>query len=158
MNLKSRGILAVILTGIWINASEFFRNEVLLEAYWTEHYHSLGMTFPSEPLNGMMWVAWGFLFALSIYFISRRFDFVHAALISWLMAFALMWIVIFNLNVLPAAILVYAVPLSLFEAFVGAYICIKVSPGAQPGAASAGQGPHPETAPGRKENPWQEER
>ena len=26
MNLQSRNIIAVILTGIWVNASEFFRN------------------------------------------------------------------------------------------------------------------------------------
>jgi len=37
-----------------------------------------------------------------------------------------MWIVTLNLNVLPPAILVYAVPLSLLEAFVGSYICMKV--------------------------------
>jgi uncharacterized protein YybS (DUF2232 family) len=44
------------------------------------------------------------------------------------MAFVLMWIVTWNLNVLPGAILIYAVPLSLLEAFIGSYICIKMSP------------------------------
>ncbi len=60
MNLQSRSIIAVVLTGIWVNASEFLRNEVLLKTYWVNHYQSLGMTFPSEPRNGMIWVAWGF--------------------------------------------------------------------------------------------------
>jgi predicted neutral ceramidase superfamily lipid hydrolase len=128
MNLQSRNIIAIILTGIWVNASEFFRNEVLLKTYWINHYRSLGMTFPSEPLNGMIWVAWGFLFAIAIYIISRKFDLIQTTLISWFMAFVLMWIVTWNLNVLPSAILIYAVPLSLLEAFIGSYICRKMSP------------------------------
>lgn len=33
-----------------------------------------------------------------------------------------------NLSVLPVSILVYAVPLSLLEAFIGSYICKKISP------------------------------
>ena len=128
MNLQFRNIIAVILTGIWVNASEFFRNEVLLKTYWINHYRSLGMTFPSEPLNGMIWVAWGFLFAIAIYVISRKFNLIQTTLVSWFMAFVLMWIVTWNLNVLPSAILIYAVPLSLLEAFIGSYICIKMSP------------------------------
>ena len=128
MNPQSRNIIAVILTGIWVNASEFFRNEVLLKTYWIDHYRSLGMTFPSEPLNGMIWVAWGFLFAIAIYIISRKFNLIQTTLISWFMAFVLMWVVTWNLNVLPSAILIYAVPLSLLEAFIGSYICIKMSP------------------------------
>ena len=128
MNLKSRSILSVILTGIWVNACEFVRNEVLLKRYWVDHYQSLGMTFPSAPINGMIWVLWGFLFAIAIYFISRKFNLVQTALVSWFMAFVLMWVVTWNLNVLPSAILLYAVPLSLLEAFIGSYICARISP------------------------------
>jgi hypothetical protein len=129
MNPMSRSILSVILTGIWVNACEFVRNEVLLKRYWVDHYQSLGMTFPSAPINGMIWVLWGFLFAIAIYSISRKFSLVQTALVSWFMAFVLMWVVTWNLNVLPSAILVYAVPLSLLEVFVGSYICTKMSPG-----------------------------
>lgn len=127
MNVKLRNINAIIITGIWVNASEFFRNNVLLKAYWIRHYQSLGMTFPSEPKNGMVWIAWGFLFAIAIYLISRKFNLIQTALISWFIAFVLMWVVTWNLNVLPITILIYAVPLSLLEAFIGSYICIKIS-------------------------------
>ena len=128
MNLQSRSIIAVVLSGIWVNASDFFRNEDLLKRYWVDHYQSLGMTFPSEPQNGMVWVAWGFLFAIAIYLISRKFNLIQTTLISWFMAFVLMWVVTWNLNILPSAILIYAVPLSLLEAFIGSYICRKMSP------------------------------
>lgn len=128
MSIIPRSVLATLLTGLWVNASEFLRNEIFLKSYWVDHYRSLGMTFPSEPTNGMVWVVWGFLFAGAIYIISRRFDLIRTTLISWLVAFVLMWVVLWNLNVLPADILGYAIPLSLLEAFVGAMICKKVSP------------------------------
>lgn len=128
MNQKSRNILAVIITGAWINASEFFRNEMLLKTYWIDHYQSLGMNFPSASINGIMWVVWGFLFAIAIYMISRKFNLLQTTLLSWLMAFVLMWVVTWNLSVLPVSILLYAVPLSLLEAFIGSYICKKISP------------------------------
>jgi hypothetical protein len=126
MNLQYRSIIAILLAGIWVNASEFFRNEVLLKTFWVDHYQSLGMTFPSEPLNGMLWVAWGFLFATVIYLISRKFNLIQTTIISWLAGFVLMWIVTWNLNILPSAILVYAVPLSLLETLIGSYICLKI--------------------------------
>ena len=131
MNRQSRSIMAVMLTGIWVNACEFIRNEVLLKTYWVDHYQSLGMTFPSEPKNGMIWVVWGFLFATALYVVSRKFDLIQTALISWFMAFVLMWVVTFNLNILPSAILIYAVPLSLLEAFIGSSICLKIRPNEQ---------------------------
>ena len=131
MNTLFRNIIAVILTGVWVNASEFIRNEILLKTYWVDHYQSLGMIFPSEPANGMIWIAWGFLFALAIFLISRKFNLIQTALITWFMAFVLMWVVTFNLNVLPGAILIYAVPLSMLETFIGSYLCIKISPNKQ---------------------------
>jgi hypothetical protein len=128
MKLSLRSIIAVLLTGIWVNASEFFRNEVLLQQYWIDHYKSLGLTFPSEAKNGMAWIVWGFLFAGAIYLISRKFTLLQTTIIIWFMAFVMMWIIIWNLNVLPTGIIFYAVPLCLLEAFVGSYICKKVYP------------------------------
>jgi hypothetical protein len=31
----------VLTSTIWIAASEFFRNEVLLQSYWSQHYDAL---------------------------------------------------------------------------------------------------------------------
>jgi len=103
-----------------------FRNEFLLKSYWVSHYRSLGMTFPSGPVNGMIWIAWGFLFSFTIYILTGKFGLIKTALLSWFMGFVLMWVVAWNLDVLPIAILVYAFPLSLIEAFVGAWICRRI--------------------------------
>ncbi len=125
MSQTFRPAIAVILTGLWVNASEFFRNEVLLKDYWLNHYQSLGLTFPSAPQNGLLWVVWGFLFALAVYLLSRKFTLLQTALLSWLTGFVLMWVVMWNLSVLPVAILVYAIPLSLLEVVVAAFIARK---------------------------------
>lgn len=127
MKLQTRSVIAIFLAGIWINASEFFRNQILLNSYWVEHFHSLGMTFPSAPLNAMVWLIWGFVFAVMIYIISRRFSLIETTIIGWVMAFLMMWLVTWNLNVLPLSILVFAIPLSLLESFVASFIYVRMA-------------------------------
>jgi hypothetical protein len=134
MNGATRAIVTIVLTGIWINASEFFRNQVLLLGRWEDHFDSLGLTFPADPKNAAVWVGWGFVFAVVVYAISRRFDLATTTLLGWTTAFVMMWLVTWNLDVLPLGILWFAVPLSLFEAFVAALICRKLAPASATGA------------------------
>ena len=126
MNKAYKTASAVLLSGLWINASEFFRNEILLADRWNAHYRSLGLTFPNTPANGMAWCVWGFVFAAITCMISRKFTFIQTGLIGWTAAFVMMWLVIGNLAVLPWTILPYAIPLSLLEAFGAAWICGKI--------------------------------
>jgi len=35
---------------VWINVSEFFRNEVFLKLHWLEHFEMIGRPFPSGAL------------------------------------------------------------------------------------------------------------
>jgi hypothetical protein len=120
-------VLPILLAGIWISVSEFVRNEFLVKSYWTRHYESLGLVFPSKPVNGALWGLWSFLFAIAIFIISRKFSFFQTAWLSWFVGFVLMWVVIGNLGVLPNGLLLMAVPLSLMEAFLASYIVIKLS-------------------------------
>jgi len=115
------------LATLWIALSEFLRNEVLFKFFWTDHYAALGLVFPSEPLNGALWVVWSLLFAVSVFILSQRFTMVQAALLAWFMGFVLMWVVVGNLGVLPYGLLLPAVPLSLLEAFVAAWIIKRLS-------------------------------
>jgi hypothetical protein len=100
---------------------------LLLKSFWVEHYQKLGLVFPSEPINGAVWGLWSLLFAISIFIISKKFSLIETTFLSWLVGFVLMWVVIGNLNVLPYGILLYAIPLSLLEAFVAALIIKKLS-------------------------------
>ena len=50
-----RPLLSVILATVWISASEFVRNEILLPHFWSNHYAGLGLEFPSSAVNGAVW-------------------------------------------------------------------------------------------------------
>lgn len=126
-----KSAIAVIAAAAWISVSEFLRNNVLLLHYWVDHYHQLGLTFPTEPANGALWGLWSVLFAIAIYIISKRFGLIETALLSWFVAFVLMWVVIGNMLVLPIGILIYAVPLSLLETFIATLIIKSIGKEAQ---------------------------
>jgi hypothetical protein len=120
-------VLPIFLAAVWIGVSEFARGQFLLKSYWTDHYAKLGLVFPMKPVNGAVWGVWSLLFAVTIFIISRKFNLVQTFLLSWFVTFVLMWVVIGNMGVLPLGILVFAVPLSVLETFVAAYIIKKLA-------------------------------
>ena len=117
-----RTILPILLSTIWISVSEFLRNQVFYRDLWENHYHDLGLVFPERLINGVGWGLWSLVFAIVICIISRKFSLIQTALISWMAAFAMMWLVIGNLHVLPWDLLPFAIPLSLLEVFVASWI------------------------------------
>ena len=119
-------VLALLSATVWISISEFVRNQFLLKQYWIDHYKSLGLVFPLEPVNGAVWGIWSVLFAALIFILAQKFSLIQTALISWFAAFVMMWVTIGNLMVLPYGILWFAVPLSLLEAFVASWIIKKI--------------------------------
>jgi len=126
MIFVKKNLLPILLATIWISLSEFFRNEILVKSYWTDHYKNLGLVFPSEPINGAVWGLWSLLFAAAIFYISKKFNLIETTLLSWFMAFVLMWVAIGNMGVLPDGLLFIAVPLSLLESFIAALIIKKL--------------------------------
>lgn len=120
--------LPILLTTLWISLSEFLRNEILFKSYWLQHYASKGLTFPSEPINGAVWGLWSLCLAIVVFVVSRRFTFGQTLMLVWFAAFVMMWLVIGNLAVLPYRLLFFAVPLSVLEVAVAAWLCRKLSP------------------------------
>ncbi len=118
----AKAILSVFSATLWISLSEFARNEFFVKSFWIGHYQGLGLTFPSAPVNGAIWGLWSLLFAVAVFIIAKKFTLVQTTLLSWLVAFVMMWVVIGNLGVLPIGMLWYAVPLSILESFVAALI------------------------------------
>jgi hypothetical protein len=125
--MVKRILLPILLATVWISISEFVRNEFVLKSYWTDHYEQLGLVFPSEPINGAVWGLWSLLFAIAIFILSKKFSLLQTTFLSWYVAFVFMWVVIGNMGVLPYGILPMAIPLSLLEVFVAAYIINKLS-------------------------------
>lgn len=127
MNKLKKTILPILLATIWISSSEFIRNEFLLKYYWINHYQKLGLIFPSEPINGAVWVLWSLLFAISIFIIAKKFSLWQTTILSWLVGFVFMWLALGNLGVLPKDMLYYAVPLSMLEAYLASLIIKKLT-------------------------------
>ncbi len=127
MKVLKNYFLPVIAATLWISVSEFFRNEFLLKEVWINHYQSMGLVFPSEPVNGAVWGLWSLLFAISIFIISKRFNLLQTTLLSWLVGFLLMWVVTSNMDVLPYDILYYAVPLSLLECYIASLLIFLIA-------------------------------
>ncbi len=126
MNFKNT-ILPVLASGIWISISEFIRNEFILKSYWIEHYQSMGLQFPGEPINGAIWGLWSMVYAIVIFIISKRFNLLESFGLSWIIGFVMMWLVIGNLGVLPFGILFIAIPLSLLESYLACLIVRKLA-------------------------------
>ena len=131
MRSFKKTVLPVLLATIWISISEFARNEFFLKSYWTEHYRNLGLIFPSDPVNGAVWGLWSLLLAIFIFIISKKFTLLYTTLLSWMAGFVMMWLVIGNMGVLPYGLLFFAIPLSLLETFLAAFIIRKMNPDAE---------------------------
>lgn len=126
--MKLKNVLAVLAAAAWISVSEFVRNQFLIKQLWVQHYQSMNLVFPDAPLNGAIWGVWALLFAISIFIMSRKFSLTETTMLSWLVAFVLMWVVIGNLGVLPKGLMLYAVPLSILECFVASLLITQIAP------------------------------
>ena len=125
-------ILAVVVAGLWVGLCEFVRNQLLFLPHWQSHYRGMGLVFPSQPVNALLWVVWAFLLAGTVFAVSRRFGLWQSAFLAWVMAFVMMWVVVWNLSVLPIGMLPIAVPFSFVEALGAAFICRKLAKPATP--------------------------
>ena len=120
-----KSILSILLVGMWINLSETVRWLFLIESYWVDYYQKLDLVFPKGPATGIIWMIWGFLFAILLYVLSNKFNTIQTTLISWVVVFVMLWIVLWNINMLPVKILWIVVPLSFIETYIGAWIYKK---------------------------------
>ena len=116
-------ILPILLAGIWINIFETIRWELFIKFYWIEQFENFGLVFTNELINGMIWMIWGFLFAVVIFVLSKKFSAIQSAFIAWFTVFVMMWIVMWNIGILPVGLLWTNAPMSLVEAYIAALIC-----------------------------------
>ena len=125
LNLKKYS-LAVLASGLWINISEFTRNELFIKELWIKGFQRMGLDFPSAPLNGVIWGLWAFIFAGALALLCSKFTAISSAFIAWVTGFVLLWIAMWNMGVLPSKIIFWAAPWSFFEVLIAAFICSKL--------------------------------
>lgn len=122
-----REVRSIVLTTLWISFSEFIRNEVIWKSFWTTHFESLGLRFQTRPINGFLWICWSMLYAIGIKRLMRKFSTKEVFVVTWIFGFIMMWIPLYNLQVLPHQLLVPAVPLSMLEVYVAIEILRRTS-------------------------------
>lgn len=123
-----RMILAVLAAAVWMNLSEFVRNELLIKHVWVDGFAAIGLTFPSGDLNGAIWGLWSLIFVSVLAFVCRRFDALSATLILWVPGFLLLWLALWNMGLLPQGLLAWGVPWSFAEVYIAALICRYINP------------------------------
>ena len=119
-------ILAILAAGVCMNISEFLRNELLFKDKWISGFQALGLNFPSEPVNGMLWGLWAFIMCGTIVVMLEQFNVLKATILTWTLGFVLMWIAMINLGVFPEGLLAVAIPWSFLEVYFSAFIAKKV--------------------------------
>ncbi len=128
MKLHGKHLAGIVVATAWIGASEFLRNQIVFNSYWTDHYRKLGLTFPSAPIHGAVWGVWSLALAVILYVLTQKFSFWQTVFLGWVNGFVLMWLVIGNLGVLPFSLLWFAVPWSLLEVTGAVWLLSRFKP------------------------------
>ena len=118
-------LLAILVAGVWMNVSEFIRNEFVIKHVRVDGFNAIGLPFPSEPVNGAVWGLWAFLLVSVLALLTTKLDVLKSTVISWLLGFVLLWIALWNIGVLPSGLLYWAIPWSFVEVYVAALICSR---------------------------------
>ncbi|HOW45318.1 MAG TPA: hypothetical protein PK919_09120 [Candidatus Aminicenantes bacterium] len=116
----------ILWVAIWINLSGSVRWMLFARPRFAAHYKGMGLAYPNTPLINILWVVWAVLAAVLVVFLSKKFSVLHTIVLSWLVIFAMTWIVQWNSGVFPLQLLWIAVPWSLAEVFIAALIANKL--------------------------------
>jgi hypothetical protein len=132
MTSGMKPVWQVVVLAVWINLAETVRWMAYTKPRFDALYHSRGLELPSGPVNNILWLIWGAAIAYIVYMLARKFTLLQTTLLTWLGAFVLVWIALWNSAVLPPEILPVVAPLSLVTVFVAALIARRLQP--QPSA------------------------
>jgi hypothetical protein len=120
--IKGKTGWQVLLVAIWINFSGTLRWMLFAKSRFDALYKGRGLDFPNALANTILWILWGVLAAVLVVSLSRKFSMLHTFFLSWLAAFAMHWIVLWNAAALPLDLLWIAIPWSLVEVFIAALL------------------------------------
>ncbi len=129
-------VVVVLITSIWINASEVFRYFVFvmpqMQTFWQGANKPLAVM---TPTIFMIWGLWDTLLTailvLAVWLFAKAFgpslkQSLVAATFVWAAVFVIFWVAASNMGLADWAILWVALPLSWAELAVGAFITQKL--------------------------------
>jgi hypothetical protein len=128
MTRMAKSAWHILLLAVWINISETVRWVLFSKPKFDAVFQDHGQVMPDQPINNILWMVWGVIIACVVYFLSAKFTVIQTTFITWCAVCVTVWIVMWNLAVLPPGLLLVAVPLSLFEIYIAALIAQKLQP------------------------------
>jgi hypothetical protein len=126
MAIKAKTGWQILLVAIWISLSGSVRWMLFARPKFEAHYKGMGLAYPNAPIINILWVVWAVLAAVLVVFLSKKFGVLHTFVLSWLVIFAMTWIVQWSSGVFPIGLLWVVIPWSLFEVLIAALIANKL--------------------------------
>jgi hypothetical protein len=120
--MRKAALWHILVVALWINLAETVRWILFAKPQFDEFYRTMGLVMPNAPANNILWVVWGIILAYTVYTLSESFSLLKATLVTWCAVYVMIWISLWNSAVLPAGLLFTAVPLTLFNLFIAAWI------------------------------------
>lgn len=123
--------LTFLITTLWINASEVFRYFVFIMPMMQEYLAVIPDVADMNILIFLVWGVWDTILTFAvvgfswIYFERTGFSSRNAIIsgtMVWASVFVILWLGLYNMNLASPAILAIALPLSLFELVIAAFI------------------------------------
>ncbi len=127
-------IKIVLITSIWVNISEVFRYFIIVMPEMHRDLAAIPNVAPMNLFVFSIWGIWDTILTASIVYVtwlchskfkSKNRTILIAGIFSWIMFFLLFWIGMINMNLANPKMLLYTLPLSLFETLVAAWITTK---------------------------------
>ena len=133
-NLKSF-VIIVLITSIWVNASEVFRYFVLVMPRVKIYWNNLESVADMNWVIFSIWGVWDtILTAMTVFMFwlyAQRFgnnnkSVITSAILAWVFFFVLYWVGAANMGYSDWSILCITLPLSLLELIIANFIAAKL--------------------------------
>jgi len=128
-------IIVVLITSIWVNASEVFRYFVFVMPRVKSYWNNLSSVTDMNVSIFAVWGLWDTILTVMVVFFfwlySRVFgnnsrSVIISAILSWMFFFVLYWVGAANMGYSDWSILWITLPLSLIEIIVANFIASKL--------------------------------
>ncbi|OEK00263.1 hypothetical protein BFP97_01485 [Roseivirga sp. 4D4] len=129
-------IIVVLITSIWINASEILRYFLLVMPMMKDYWG--GVDHRIAEMDGLIFSIWGLwdtlltgvlVFVVWLYtqfFGSSNRSIIFSSSLVWAAVFVIFWVATSNMGLSNWGILLVALPLSWVEMVIGGWISVKL--------------------------------
>ena len=128
-------VIIVLITSIWVNASEVFRYFIIVRPEMHEHLSTLPNVAAMNLGIFSIWGVWDTLLTVLYVFLfwlcaqvfgNNQKSIIISSIISWCFFFLLFWVGLANMSLSSWSFLLIVLPLALLETFIASSIASKL--------------------------------